>query len=499
MGGVRAVGGSVQRVAVRGPGGAGVGGGDGVEGGGGGGDRAGHLEKTLGISSADAKKFANYETMHGTQKMLDAVKKQIKKEARKKGRMKGLAALRTRILALFDTPEQAASEEAAELVRYEALRTDLDAMGEAWDAASDLVDELIADEEKNPTATPAQEEAETEVERARVESLLGLFGTMVSGASQAMSTCMNLNAPPAEAPRYMAAKCKTCDGSGKILEGHRKCPDCQGTGEVKVLRAAIGKEISAKNMKVVQGAHDASHETHAATIGLGAQCNGMKLLAEKECPACEGIGQVKVDDKQSDCSACNGTGVLKAAATNDGRSVREETMSDKKTELVKALVECPCTEFTAADVKWLEAASDERLEAFRAAGVARKAAQEKADAELKAAQEKKPELKTAEQFMAEAPKEIVEIVEQHKAAQAARKGELVTMLKAASDALTEDQLKAKGLEDLETLAKFAKIEKPDFSGRGIPRTAAEGDVYRNPPDPYAAGIAKMRGEKAAVN
>jgi ATP-dependent protease ClpP protease subunit len=27
-------------------------------------------------------------------------------------------------------------------------------------------------------------------------------------------------------------ECKTCHGSGKILEGHRKCPDCKGTGRV---------------------------------------------------------------------------------------------------------------------------------------------------------------------------------------------------------------------------------------------------------------------------
>lgn len=27
------------------------------------------------------------------------------------------------------------------------------------------------------------------------------------------------------------AKCKTCDGTGKIMEGHRKCPDCNGDGK----------------------------------------------------------------------------------------------------------------------------------------------------------------------------------------------------------------------------------------------------------------------------
>ena len=27
-------------------------------------------------------------------------------------------------------------------------------------------------------------------------------------------------------------KCGTCDGSGKIMQGNRECPDCKGKGEV---------------------------------------------------------------------------------------------------------------------------------------------------------------------------------------------------------------------------------------------------------------------------
>lgn len=37
-----------------------------------------HLQKTFGLSSADARKFANYETMHGTAKMKEKLKEQIK-------------------------------------------------------------------------------------------------------------------------------------------------------------------------------------------------------------------------------------------------------------------------------------------------------------------------------------------------------------------------------------------------------------------------------------
>lgn len=38
----------------------------------------------------------------------------------------------------------------------------------------------------------------------------------------------------AKSPRV---QCPLCDGSGKILEGHRKCPDCQGAGMVSRKKA----------------------------------------------------------------------------------------------------------------------------------------------------------------------------------------------------------------------------------------------------------------------
>lgn len=37
----------------------------------------------------------------------------------------------------------------------------------------------------------------------------------------------------ADADTEERAECSTCDGSGKIMDGHRECPDCNGTGEVQ--------------------------------------------------------------------------------------------------------------------------------------------------------------------------------------------------------------------------------------------------------------------------
>ena len=45
--------------------------------------RSEHLQKTLGLSPAVAQKFENYEKMHGTQKMLAALKQHVSKTGKK--------------------------------------------------------------------------------------------------------------------------------------------------------------------------------------------------------------------------------------------------------------------------------------------------------------------------------------------------------------------------------------------------------------------------------
>ena len=91
-----------------------------------------------------------------------------------------------------------------------------------------------------------------------------------------------------------------------------------------------------------------------------------------------------------------------------------------------------------------------------------------------------------------APEEIRTLVADKKAQDAAQKADLVATLKAAQSEYTEDELKAM---DVKALSRLVKVAKVDYSGQSFPRTAAENDVYANPPDPYAAGIAKLRGEK----
>ncbi|MCR4301806.1 MAG: hypothetical protein NUV51_09365 [Sulfuricaulis sp.] len=383
-----------------------------------------------------------------------------------KDRMKALVSA-FRAARPGDTPEQQASEEAAELISYEAMRSELERASEAIGEASGLIDDLIADETDDPTQTPAQEEAETEVERARLEALCSLIAAATSGLLSVQS---------------MAARALTPD-----------LPEPSDPRYMEALRAALGARNSASDLKMIQTVHDHS-------VALGAACD--RYAAAVECPTCGGLGQMKEDDHQSDCPACGGSGVLKAAESDGDSAVEEDTM---KADKIKALIECPCTGFTAADVKALEGFDEARLDAFVAEGEGRKklnddlkaaadaktAAETKAaeaEAKLKAAAEHVP---TEDEYLKSAPVSIRTLVEERKAQDAATKTALVAQLKSAS-VLTEEQLNAKPLDELRTLAAFAKVETPDFSGRGVPMPRNAGEDFV-PPDPYEKGLKALRG------
>ena len=194
----------------------------------------------------------------------------------------------------------------------------------------------------------------------------------------------------------------------------------------------------------------------------------------------------------------------KAAERGQGESTMDKT---KKAELIAALVTCACSGFKDGDQAFLETATDVRLEEFKAAADGRKAANEAAaknETDLRNATAKitviKGKLKaaeaapTAEQWMAQAPAEIRTLIENQKAQEGELREGLIKELKAAN-ANTEDELKAMPTAQLQTLAKYAKVQAPDFSGRGMPqpRAAAANDLASYaPPDPYAAELKTLR-------
>lgn len=176
-----------------------------------------------------------------------------------------------------------------------------------------------------------------------------------------------------------------------------------------------------------------------------------------------------------------------------------------KAELIATLVTDKFSGFKDGDEPILEAASDARLEEFRVASVARKVSADaftklEADnrnqaARLKVAEDK---LRTAESelseedFLNRAPTSIKTLIEEHKTVEAQTRASLVSQLKDRG-VDTEEVLKTKSTEELKTLARYARVEIQDFSGRGLPRereNTRTGD-YR-PPSVYAAGIKKLQ-------
>lgn len=182
--------------------------------------------------------------------------------------------------------------------------------------------------------------------------------------------------------------------------------------------------------------------------------------------------------------------------------------TNNRAELIAALVTDKFSGFKDGDEVVLEACSDTRLEEFRAASDTRKAAaaaftrletdNRNIGARLKVAEDRikvgEAEL-SEEDFLQRAPASIKEVVEAYRAEEAATKASLVAQLKDCG-ANTEDELKKKSLEELKTLASYARVSVPDFSGRGMPaqRNASEKVNYA-PPDPYAAGIKALQATK----
>lgn len=178
-----------------------------------------------------------------------------------------------------------------------------------------------------------------------------------------------------------------------------------------------------------------------------------------------------------------------------------------RAEMIASLVTNKYSGFKDGDESLLETASDARLMEFRAAADAAKLAQAdhatlttdltNTKARLKVAEDriKASETQlTREEFISRAPDDIKSLLESHQAAQAAEKANLVSALKTCG-VKSEEELNKLAIAELKTLAKFARIQVFDYSGRGLPveRNAEEkGSQSYAPPNPYEQGIKSLQ-------
>ena len=250
---------------------------------------------------------------------------------------------------------------------------------------------------------------------------------------------------------------------------------------------------------------------------------------KKDCSGCNGSG----NKNGNPCDVCNGTGKIRAAGTcscESGSAAAKPQLKaagcgchhtgvkamEKSTraELIAELVTDRYSGFRDGDEAILEAASDARLEEFRTASENRKSQERSAarletdltntSARLKVAEER---LKTAEagmteeEWLAQAPPFFKTLLENHKAEEDATRASIISQLKDCG-ANTEEELRAMDTKQLKTLAAYARVEVPDFSGRGIPQerhASANAKENFTPPNPYEAGLKALRGGSKTVN
>lgn len=175
----------------------------------------------------------------------------------------------------------------------------------------------------------------------------------------------------------------------------------------------------------------------------------------------------------------------------------EENMDRK--ERIAALVANPHS--PVKSLKMLGEATDEELTSLETQAGGIKAAAEKATTDAAALVKAQADLKTAQDALAapitedQLPEAYRTAMAAQRAAEQAEKDTLVGKLKAAQTAYTEDELKALSTVDLKKLATLAKVDVVagprvlDFSGKGVPRVAADAGENFAPPDSYAAALA----------
>lgn len=187
------------------------------------------------------------------------------------------------------------------------------------------------------------------------------------------------------------------------------------------------------------------------------------------------------------CQSTSGGCSCGGHAHNNQPARTEGVNAMDRVATIKALAANPHS--PVKSLKMLEAATDEELAALQTTAEEAKAAADKpAPAAAPAAvvtapvvaaaapaATVTPEPKTEQQWLDEAPAAVREEFVALRAAREAAKTELVSKLKTAcSGTYSEEELKAKSIDELKKLATLMKVDEPkrDFSGLGLPRVAA---------------------------
>lgn len=284
------------------------------------------------------------------------------------------------------------------------------------------------------------------------------------------------------------------------------------------LKAAAGRRHSQDDLELLQSAHD-------TLVTLGAVCADPTMKGEN------GLAARAMEATEPRAAACGCGG--QPAASGEVSTPEEGDPMKTKEERIAALISNTKNKFAAEHQARLTSCSDNVLasiellhEAQPDVALALLPAEEKTETVTAPAAETRaaaaapaavvtapvtpvatvvdapvvPKPLTAEEFMSQAPPEIRALVERQKTADAARRADLVTTLKACQSEYPEAELQEMPLDQLERVARVAKAAVPavDYSGRGTPRVTGEAPQAPAPID-FNARIRTARGTEAKVN
>jgi hypothetical protein len=404
------------------------------------------------------------------------------------------------VKALEDEEPPDEEEETAETITYKNLMTLLEQASASLTAGTEAVKAL------------SDSDLPDDVEDAHLEALISMalqvYGTM-NGVIKSATSCLSDN---------------DSDGPMAYMEQ----------------RAAAGARHSANDLKMIQDTHDTAVKLGAtctkqtsAETGLKAACGcggsimtkdsrvaAIKALIDNPRTGWKATDQVALDampDLAIESMSKLATAELFVEQKKTIRAIRAAAVSKTPADqLVQNKVNADAAlaahahGLNAQDAVDAQKKTDKMNQALEdaKAGKGEDEEDEPKDAARRAAAaagtgaEVKPQ--TEEEYLKTAPDSIKTLVADHKARQAARRTVLVTQLKTAQKVYSEKDLTDMPMEQLEKTAQLTfgeNFDKPDYSGQGGHLETAEGgdkgDVYANPPDPFAKALEARRASRAS--
>lgn len=209
-------------------------------------------------------------------------------------------------------------------------------------------------------------------------------------------------------------------------------------------------------------------------------------------------GQVELKDDAEEVKEERTYVPVENKSANQIENKKEEEVTVEKKELIEALIVCDQTKFEDGDREWLDTLSVEQLEKLKApeekppVANAEEEAKKKEELEKKEAEEKKAKEKepaanatpTVDEYIANAPVEIQSVL--HRAVDRDRtiKADLVkALLENERNSFSEEQLKEKDIDELESLIELGRVEV-DYSGQAGGQGSGKDDEVPVMPPTY---------------